>query len=214
LTPNDEGLYTCSKILLTSDIDSNNQTTYNNFNNNDNLNNSNLVSSDNTESVVEIMKSNVIVRTKPGPVSKFTVRTTTIIGVIVWEVFPNRTATGGYAIRDFTAEMRRLPVNETDDPKWERLDPHHISPNAVSCLHLIIQKTDIMLNINHFDLNFHLQRQLEIYHLLPNTTYQFRIWANNHLGAGEVVTISGLTSPDILEKGKFANFSCHQLIRC
>jgi hypothetical protein len=130
ITPNDEGLYTCSKIISSSEIDSNNQT-YSSSNFNDNVNVSTLISSD-TENVVEVIKSNVIVRTTPGPVSKFTVRTTTIIGVIVWEVFPNRTATGGYPIRDFTAEMRRMPVNESDNPMWERLDPHHISPNAVS----------------------------------------------------------------------------------
>jgi hypothetical protein len=133
ITPNDEGLYTCSKIISSSEIDSNNQTYPSNNNFNDNLNVSTVISSDSdTESVVEVIKSNVIVRTTPGPVSKFTVRTTTIIGVIVWEVFPNRTATGGYPIRDFTAEMRRMPENESDNPMWERLDPHHISPNAVS----------------------------------------------------------------------------------
>lgn len=46
------------------------------------------------------------------------------------------------------------------------------------------------------------QRQLEIYHLIPNTTYEFRIWANNALGAGEVVTITATTLPDMEEKGR------------
>ena len=44
--------------------------------------------------------------------------------------------TGGYSIKDFTAEFRPLPsfydYNETIYEPWERLDPHHISPNAVS----------------------------------------------------------------------------------
>lgn len=53
-----------------------------------------------------------------------------------------------------------------------------------------------------------LQRMLEIYHLVPNTTYEFRIWANNHLGAGEIVTIQGTTSPIFEEKGKQTQSFC------
>ncbi|KFB48858.1 AGAP013210-PA-like protein [Anopheles sinensis] len=45
-----------------------------------------------------------------------------------------------------------------------------------------------------------LQRQLEIYHLIPNTTYEFRIWGNNQLGAGEIVTILSTTQPRMEEK--------------
>lgn len=32
-----------------------------------------------------------------------------------------------------------------------------------------------------------------MYHLTPNTTYEFRLWANNFLGAGEAVTTSATT---------------------
>ncbi|XP_050101567.1 uncharacterized protein LOC126581740 [Anopheles aquasalis] len=132
------------------------------------------------ESFVELLKVNVKVRTPPLAVSNFYVRASTIIAVLVWEVMPNRT--GGYAIRDFTAEMRRMrdpsgsdTTVATDAPElpWETIDPRHISPNA---------------------------RQLEIYHLIPNTTYEFRIWGNNQLGAGEIVTILATTQPRMEEK--------------
>uniref|UniRef100_A0A182W4U6 Fibronectin type-III domain-containing protein n=1 Tax=Anopheles minimus TaxID=112268 RepID=A0A182W4U6_9DIPT len=122
------------------------------------------------EHFVELLKVNVKVRTPPLAVSNFYVRASTIIAVLVWEVMPNRT--GGYAIRDFTAEMRKMSEgNETLD--WETIDPRHISPNA---------------------------RQLEIYHLIPNTTYEFRIWGNNQLGSGEIVTILATTQPHMEEK--------------
>ncbi|EGK96441.1 AGAP013210-PA [Anopheles gambiae str. PEST] len=70
--------------------------------------------------------------------------------------------------------MRKMreSSNETELP-WETIDPRHISPNA---------------------------RQLEIYHLIPNTTYEFRIWGNNQLGAGEIVTILATTQPRMEEK--------------
>ncbi|XP_053678246.1 uncharacterized protein LOC128728640 [Anopheles nili] len=130
------------------------------------------------EHFVELLKVNVKVRTPPLAVSNFYVRASTIIAVLVWEVMPNRT--GGYAIRDFTAEMRRMrdtsvSENVTAAPElpWETIDPRHISPNA---------------------------RQLEIYHLIPNTTYEFRIWGNNQLGAGEIVTILATTQPRMEEK--------------
>ncbi|XP_053681792.1 uncharacterized protein LOC128732542 [Sabethes cyaneus] len=121
---------------------------------------------------VEVRRFNIKVRRPPYAVSNFFVRASTIIAVLVWEVLPNRT--GGYAIRDFTAEMRKLRMTD-DDPEeaWETIDPRHISPNA---------------------------RQLEIYHLIPNTTYEFRIWANNALGAGDIMTITATTTPDMEEK--------------
>lgn len=46
------------------------------------------------------------------------------------------------------------------------------------------------------------QRQLEIFHLTPNTTYEFRIWGNNKLGAGEKAIITATTSSKTEEKGK------------
>uniref|UniRef100_A0A182M9R5 Ig-like domain-containing protein n=1 Tax=Anopheles culicifacies TaxID=139723 RepID=A0A182M9R5_9DIPT len=123
------------------------------------------------EHFVELLKVNVKVRTPPLAVSNFYVRASTIIAVLVWEVMPNRT--GGYAIRDFTAEMRKMREGNDTELPWETIDPRHISPNA---------------------------RQLEIYHLIPNTTYEFRIWGNNQLGSGEIVTILATTQPRMEEK--------------
>uniref|UniRef100_A0A182J2F9 Ig-like domain-containing protein n=1 Tax=Anopheles atroparvus TaxID=41427 RepID=A0A182J2F9_ANOAO len=134
--------------------------------------NTSLESEASEEHFVELLKVSVKVRTPPLAVSNFYVRASTIIAVLVWEVMPNRT--GGYAIRDFTAEMRKMR-EDADEPElpWETIDPRHISPNA---------------------------RQLEIYHLIPNTTYEFRIWGNNQLGAGEIVTILSTTQPRMEEK--------------
>lgn len=113
-----------------------------------------------------------------GAVSSFRVRASTIIAVLIWEIFKNRT--GGYPIIDFTAEMRKIPDyyynNTEEDLKWEKLEPHHITPNA---------------------------RYLEVFHLLPNTSYQFRIWANNELGAGDMYTVTSRTIAPTQEKGMF-----------
>lgn len=95
--------------------------------------------------------------------------------MLIWEVWRNQT--GGSPIIDFTAEMRRLPrvfSNFSEEVEWERLDPHHITPNA---------------------------RQLEVYHLRPNTSYQFRMWATNEAGAGEIATITARTVEPTQEKG-------------
>lgn len=111
-----------------------------------------------------------------GAVGTFKARATTIIAVLMWDMWRNRT--GGSPIIDFTAEMRRLPgiyPNNTEElVEWERLDPHHITPNA---------------------------RYLEVYHLKPNTSYQFRIWATNEVGAGDISTISARTVEPTQEKG-------------
>lgn len=74
--------------------------------------------------------------------------------------------------------MRRLPRIWPDESEetveWEQLDPRHITPNA---------------------------RQLEVYHLKPNTSYQFRMWATNEAGAGEISTITARTVEPTQEKG-------------
>lgn len=77
-------------------------------------------------------------------------RATTIIAVLIWEGKKSflkfmkllsgsffivwRNQTGNAPIIDFTAEMRIQPdldSNDTEnDVSWERLDPHHITPNA------------------------------------------------------------------------------------
>lgn len=42
---------------------------------------------------------------------------------------------------------------------------------------------------------------MEIYHLRPNTTYEFRIWGNNYLGTGEIATTKVTTLPEIGDEG-------------
>nr|XP_023026502.1 contactin-1 isoform X2 [Leptinotarsa decemlineata] len=49
---------------------------------------------------------------------------------------------------------------------WIPISPNHITPNS---------------------------RQIEVYKLVPNTTYQFRIWATNQLGRGVITEVYGKT---------------------
>lgn len=45
------------------------------------------------------------------------------------------------------------------------------------------------------------QRQIDVYHLEPNTTYSFRVWATNQLGRGEIVEVEGHTHHSVEELG-------------
>jgi hypothetical protein len=47
-----------------------------------------------------------------------------------------------------------------------------------------------------------LQRQIDVYRLDPNTTYVFKIWANNQLGPGEETALEATTLHDIEEIGE------------
>lgn len=46
-----------------------------------------------------------------------------------------------------------------------------------------------------------LQRYFEVYHLKPNTTYEFRIWANNYLGAGAMMYTTATTLSQLSDQG-------------
>lgn len=46
-----------------------------------------------------------------------------------------------------------------------------------------------------------MQRQVDVYHLEPNTTYTFRVWATNQLGRGEIVEVEGHTHHSVEELG-------------
>lgn len=46
---------------------------------------------------------------------------------------------------------------------------------------------------------------MEIYHLRPNTTYEFRIWGNNQLGAGDIATTVVQTLAEFSDEG-FVDF--------
>lgn len=73
---------------------------------------------------------------------------------------------GGHPIIYFTAQYRSAaPVNETLEP-WKLISPNHISPNS---------------------------RQIDVYHLEPNASYWFRVWATNALGPGPPVEVLATT---------------------
>lgn len=74
----------------------------------------------------------LIIRTIPGPVSKLEARITTIVGVLMWKF--NNNQSGGYPVKRFTADFRKMPNEDLglNGTAWIRLDPSHITPNAVS----------------------------------------------------------------------------------
>ncbi|XP_011138978.1 contactin-2 isoform X3 [Harpegnathos saltator] len=80
--------------------------------------------------------------------------------------------TGGYPIIDFTAEYRLKPTAGEEPEEWKPIVPTHIPPNS---------------------------RQIDVYHLVPNTTYSFRVWATNQLGRGEIVEVDGHTHHSVEE---------------
>ncbi|XP_033169257.1 uncharacterized protein LOC117146815 isoform X2 [Drosophila mauritiana] len=121
-------------------------------------------------------RTKLIVRTVPGPVSQLYFKASTILGFLIWRF--NKTQSGGYPVRSFTAEYRNVsyktpPANASFEHAWSRMDPINIAFNV---------------------------RQMEVYRLAPNTTYEFRIWANNELGSGEVVTTNVTTLPETKEE--------------
>uniref|UniRef100_A0A1A9W8P3 Fibronectin type-III domain-containing protein n=1 Tax=Glossina brevipalpis TaxID=37001 RepID=A0A1A9W8P3_9MUSC len=121
-------------------------------------------------------KVNLTVRTPPGPVTQLYFKASTILGFLIWRF--NKSDSGGYPVRSFTAEYRNVsyrqpPLNNSFEHQWSRMDPINIAPNV---------------------------RQMEVYRLEPNTTYEFRIWANNQLGSGEVITTNVTTLPETKEE--------------
>ncbi|XP_050315911.1 cell adhesion molecule DSCAM isoform X2 [Anthonomus grandis grandis] len=79
--------------------------------------------------------------------------------------------TGGYPVTYFTAEYR--PAYNSS-AKWIPISPNHIMPSS---------------------------KQLELYSLIPNTTYEFRMWATNPLGRSPIVTAVATTRGQYSETG-------------
>lgn len=75
------------------------------------------------------------VRSVPGPVTKLSVRLSTILGVLMWEHSTNNS--GGHPVKSFTAEYRKY-VDEKETnvtlKQWHQLDPRHIPSNVVKTL--------------------------------------------------------------------------------
>lgn len=122
--------------------------------------------------------------------------------MIIWEVWPNRT--GGHPLQYFTADMRRVPDFGENETEWQLLDPHHISPNAVN---IYFSSHFSRTSLSLFVFFLPSQRQLEVFHLVPNTSYEFRIWSTNKLGAGERATIVATTTRKTVEEGNVFNAS-------
>lgn len=67
----------------------------------------------------------------PGPVSRFGVRLSTVLGFLIWEYPSNRS--GGYPLISFTAQFRPYSDENSDNETlWEILDPQNIPANVVS----------------------------------------------------------------------------------
>ncbi|XP_008190805.1 contactin-1 isoform X3 [Tribolium castaneum] len=113
----------------------------------------------------EKARMKVVVKTPPPALGNVSVRPSSIIALILWEV----NGTGGYPIINFTAQYR-LAGSEGE---WLPISPNHITPNS---------------------------RQIDVYKLQPNTSYEFRIWATNKLGRGEITTVIGTTSHEYREE--------------
>ncbi|XP_046993675.1 protein turtle homolog A isoform X3 [Schistocerca americana] len=111
----------------------------------------------------------VEVRTPPPALVNVTVRPSTVLALLMWDVAED----GGYEITHFTIRFRqKYPSDDGQPNTWRSTLPEHISPTA---------------------------RQVDVYHLKPNTTYIFRLWANNQLGKGVVTVMEATTSHDTQE---------------
>lgn len=119
VTTQDAGTYTC--LISTSSPDSSAL-----------LNDSADIYESMDDIYVEAMKIKVIIRTVPGPVSRLSLRISTILGVLMWEFKKNMS--GGYPLKSFTAEFRQTAKNNETSREWERLDPINIAPNVVKFL--------------------------------------------------------------------------------
>ncbi|XP_063225073.1 protein turtle homolog A [Bacillus rossius redtenbacheri] len=113
---------------------------------------------------------NVRVRTPPPALQNVTVHPSTVLALLLWDVAGD----GGYPISHFSAHYRQLhPDPESlDDRHWHSVKPEHISPNV---------------------------RQIDVYRLDPNTTYVFKVWANNQLGPGEATQLQATTLHSVEE---------------
>nr|CAG4643422.1 EOG090X0B8X [Ilyocryptus agilis] len=74
--------------------------------------------------------------------------------------------TGGYPIKSVTVIYQEVTEDDPNSPSWHRTFPEEVAPNIT---------------------------QVEVYKLLPNTTYRFRVWATNKLGPGDYSEVNATT---------------------
>lgn len=100
-------------------------------------------------------KVDLKVRTPPPELANVTVRPSTVLALLLWDVDDD----GGYPIEHFSVQYK---IKHTDkngkEDSWHDGFPDHIA-NKV--------------------------RQIDVYELEPNTTYLFKMWATNQLGPGK-----------------------------
>lgn len=118
-------------------------------------------------------KINLTVRTPPGPVSQLYFKASTILGFLVWRF--NKTNSGGYPVRSFTAEFRNVsydtqPYNSSFEHQWSRMDPINIAPNVVSEYYTFIS-VGIRVQLN---ISIELSNNSELF-LRPGTTVRMII---------------------------------------
>lgn len=120
LTSSNSGNYTCYTIVTVPVVDYDNET---------------LATNISSSQMIANNRVFLKVRTIPGAVAFLNARITTIVGILMWKWYDNKT--GGYPIKCFTADFRMQPAENETNPnvtKWIRMDPSHITPNAVSII--------------------------------------------------------------------------------
>jgi len=132
----------------------------------------------------------------PHELKNITILPSTILASIMWDSGED----GGYPVLNYHIRYRLKNSSESD---WTPCKQDPISPSEVRkswqfvCQFILKNKT----NITHSDSEF--QRRMDIFHLLPNATYLFEMWANNQLGKGVSTTLEVSTHYDMQEIGKF-----------
>uniref|UniRef100_A0A8D8YB76 Protein turtle homolog A n=1 Tax=Cacopsylla melanoneura TaxID=428564 RepID=A0A8D8YB76_9HEMI len=125
---------------------------------------------DGDDDTTVFVKYRLHVRQSPGPVKDVKVVARSVMAYIMWSPGDSR----GYDITNYTVQYRvKYAALSHEGNLWQ-----HIHPN------IELKPTSTFV---------------DIYLLEPNTSYVFRIWANNKLGAGEIVQVEALTKHDNTE---------------
>ncbi|GLH09487.1 Uncharacterized protein GBIM_14589 [Gryllus bimaculatus] len=111
----------------------------------------------------------VEVRTPPPELANVTVRPSTVLALLLWDVKDD----GGYPIDYFSVQYKmKYPNEHGQEDTWHDGLREPITPTV---------------------------RQIDVYELEPNTTYLFKMWATNQLGPGKETILEGTTSHNMEE---------------